>query len=213
MARETLVQGDVHGAACGYLRASEYFRAAASVYWPAHGDAAIADAMRLHSECFRASLDLDGPVYRQISLACTRFAVTAYLARPRRIAGQASLLICCGPSDATPEEQYLLAGRDALDHGWGVALVDPAACAGRGFSPEDTTCLVDRLTAAYTDFAGLEPTHKALFGIAESAGAANYLVPQAEAPEISWMTPVEPEFEHLQRRIRAPGGSTCEARQ
>ena len=199
VAREALVGGDSKRAASCYLRASEYFRAAASVYWPVRGNAAVADAIRLHSECFRASLDIDGPVYRQFSNAWS-----GYLARPRRISADTGLLICLGPADGTAAEQYLLAGHPALELGWGVALIEPAAHDAAA-PPSQSAAFIDQITAEFTAFAGIEPMHRTIACIGAESGRSRDTTRDDPALDVIWLTLPSPEIEQLQRRIRAPG--------
>ncbi len=134
-ARQLLRVGQEAQAARLYLRASEYFRAAAAIYWPVHGDAAIADAMRLHGECFRAGLDIAGPTYRSFVVQAGAATIVGYLFDPRYPVDAVRLTVRCGPVDGTPEEQYALEGVPAREHGWWVALTAPAIlptprCAG-----------------------------------------------------------------------------------
>jgi hypothetical protein len=171
-ARQLLRVGQEAQAARLYLRASEYFRAAAAIYWPSRGDAAIADAQRLQVECFRAALDVAGPSYYPFEIGAGGVAVGGYLLEPAHATAPTQLALCCGPLDGAAEEQYALAGREAHQHGLWVALVNP-----------------DQLSASVAAPRGIEEALSGLRALAEQFGAERLSVLVAiEIGDGRWLT-------------------------
>jgi hypothetical protein len=186
LARQAIEWGDAASAASAYLRSSEYYRAAAAAYWPERGDAAVADAMRLHVECFRAALDLDGPPYRPFSIPIGQTALDGYLLQPRAASRSNAVLLCCGPSDGTAEEQYGLVGAEALRQGWWVMLADPGGLERAGGGCDGARQALAEVRAWLAKTMDGEPSRLELAGLGDGAGLAWKLGSGDRAAEVIW---------------------------
>lgn len=193
LAREALRWGDAPSAASAYLRASEYYRAAASAYWPERSDAAIADAMRLHAECFRAALDLDGPPYRPFEIPAGRATVAGYLLwpvpDPEDISRPVATLMCCGPSDGTAEEQYGLLGAEALRLGWLVMLADPSDLERACECCDGPRMAMSAMRVWLAEMPAGTPPRLALAGLGDGRRLAWKLVSGDGRAEVIWPAP------------------------
>ena len=180
-ARDCLRLGQSASAGRLYLRASEYFRAAGAIYWPNRGDAAIADALRLHVECFRAALDVAGPTYQPIAWEAGVATIGGYLLEPRHASVPARLAVCCGPLDGTAEEQYALAAVEALERGWVVALLVPTQLVECLDTPHGARELREALVDLAETFSTEPIETTAAIGIGDGMGVAEAL--EANDPE------------------------------
>ena len=174
-ARERLRRGQAECAGRLYLRASEYFRVAAAIYGPSRGDGALADALRLHVECFRAALDITGPTYQPIEFEAGSVAVGGYLLEPQCASVPARLAVCCGPLDGTAEEQYMLGAVEALERGWIAALLVSNQMKACLDGPHGVRELRETLVDLAGIFVAMPVATIAVIGIGDGMGVAEAL--------------------------------------
>jgi pimeloyl-ACP methyl ester carboxylesterase len=108
----------------GYLRASNYFRAAYTFLFEAPVDFRLVDAYRRHRSAFENAIDLMTPRAERITIPYGDRELHGYLFRAADENMRRPTLILNGGYDSTAEECYLFSGAAAVERGYTCIAFD-----------------------------------------------------------------------------------------
>jgi dienelactone hydrolase len=129
-AREALSKGHEHTAMQFFFQANQYFRMSDVFLTIAENDTK-AERFKLSQASFREAAALHKPPMEVISVRCGDEVYDGYFCHPKYPApGKWPAVFLIGGADAFAEEIYF-SGRQVLEHGWALLLVDTP---GRGSS-------------------------------------------------------------------------------
>ncbi|CAI8015251.1 Alpha/beta hydrolase ucsC [Geodia barretti] len=129
-AREALSKGHEHTAMQFFFQANQYFRMSDVFLTIAENDTK-AERFKLSQASFREAAVLHKPPMEVISVRCGDEVYDGYFCHPKYPApGKWPAVFLIGGADAFSEEIYF-SGRQVLEHGWALLLVDTP---GRGSS-------------------------------------------------------------------------------
>ncbi len=168
----------------GYLRASNYFRAAYTFLFEAPVDSRLIDAYRLHRSAFENAINFMTPSAERIAIPYANRELHGYLFRAADEKMPRPTVILNGGYDSTAEETYLFSGAAAVARGYtcvafdgpgqGAALID----AQMVFRP-DWEAVIGPVIDWAIARPEVDPTRIAILGIS----FGGYLAPRAASSE------------------------------